>query len=81
VAYPTAVNDQITDSVSQSNVQVLGAAPGHAMATLYSAVGQSLALSAANAATHQQNVNVIMQAITARAVRTLLGGAPLNTTP
>src|SRR3954468_20277375 len=27
MAYPTSVNDQITDSVSQSNVQVLAVAP------------------------------------------------------
>jgi hypothetical protein len=80
VANPTAVNTQITDAVTQSNVQVLGAAPGQAMATLYAAMGQSLALAAANATAHQQNVNVITQAITARAVRSILGGPRIKTT-
>ena len=28
MAFPTAVNDQITDSVTQANVKVLGDAPG-----------------------------------------------------
>ncbi|WP_204334085.1 RebB family R body protein, partial [Klebsiella pneumoniae] len=37
MAFPTAVNDQITDSVTQANVQVLGASPAIAMGNLYQA--------------------------------------------
>ncbi|WP_179139439.1 RebB family R body protein, partial [Azospirillum brasilense] len=31
MAFPTAVNSQITDSVAQSNVQVVGSSPAIAM--------------------------------------------------
>ncbi|MEM7246316.1 MAG: RebB family R body protein, partial [Acidobacteriota bacterium] len=37
MAYPTSVNDQITDSVTQANVKVLADAPAMAMASLYQA--------------------------------------------
>ena len=46
MAYPTAVNNQITDAVSQSNVKVLGDAPAVALAQLYQATAQALSLSA-----------------------------------
>ena len=29
MSFPTAVNNQITDAVTQSNVKVIGEAPGH----------------------------------------------------
>lgn len=34
MAYPTPVNDQITDSVTQSNVQVLASSPATAMGAI-----------------------------------------------
>ena len=39
MAYVTAVNAQITDAVTQTNVKVIGDAPAMAMGTIY----QSLA--------------------------------------
>ena len=42
MAYPTAVNNQITDSVSQANVQVLGVAPAIALGNLFQATAQAL---------------------------------------
>lgn len=74
MAFPTAVNDQITDSVTQSNVKVLGDAPAQALGSLYQTISQSVALAAANAVYAQQQTNVTYQAATTLAVATLLGG-------
>jgi len=41
MAFPTAVNSQITDSVTQANVQVLGDAPATAMGNLFQATAQT----------------------------------------
>lgn len=71
----TAVNSQITDSITQSNVEVLGSAPGQAMAALFTALSHSLSLAAANAVTQQQQANLLLQAITSRAVTRILGPA------
>lgn len=35
MAFPTGVNDTITDAVTQANVKVLGDAPAVAMGNLY----------------------------------------------
>ncbi|WP_163452294.1 RebB family R body protein, partial [Escherichia coli] len=58
MAFPTAVNDQITDSVTQANVQVLGASPAIAMGNLYQATAQALANAAHNATMAQQQMYV-----------------------
>ena len=73
MAYPTAVNNQITDAVSQSNVKVLGDAPALAVAQLYQATSQALSLAAHNAAAAQQQAATLAQAVTSMAARTLLG--------
>ncbi len=62
MAYPTAVNDQITDAVTQTNVTVLSEAPSMAMGSIYQSLAHSLSLMYANAVTAQQNLNVIAQA-------------------
>ena len=54
MAFPTAVNDQITDAVTQSNVKVLGDAPAQAMSSFYQATAQATANAAQNAVTQQQ---------------------------
>lgn len=71
MAFPTAVNSQITDSVTQSNVEVLGDAPAVAMGNLYQATAQALANAAHNAANAQQQTNVTAQAATTMGVATL----------
>ncbi len=43
MAFPTSVNDQITDSVTQANVKVLGDSPAMALGNLYQATAQALA--------------------------------------
>ena len=61
MAFPTAVNDQITDSVTQPNVQVLGTAPAIAMGNLSQATAQALANAAHNATMAQQQMFVTAQ--------------------
>lgn len=71
MAFPTAVNNQITDSVTQANVKVLGDAPAIAMANLYQATAQALANAAHNATMAQQQMNMTAQAATVMGVATL----------
>ncbi|WPB79861.1 RebB family R body protein [Archangium violaceum] len=72
MAFPTAVNDQITDSVSQANTKVLGDAPAIAMGNLFVATSQALSNAAHNATNAQQESYVTMQASTTQGVATLL---------
>lgn len=67
------VNPQITDAVTQTNVKILGDAPGMAMGSLYQATAQALANAAHNATTAQQNANTILQATTTQGVALLYG--------
>ncbi|QCI67999.1 RebB family R body protein [Phreatobacter stygius] len=71
MAFPTAVNDQITDSVTQANVQVLGASPAIAMGNLYQATAQALANAAHNATMAQQQMYLTAQAATTTGVALL----------
>ncbi len=71
MAFPTAVNSQITDSVTQANTKVLGDAPAMAMANLYQATAQALANAAHNATIAQQQNNITAQAATVMGVATL----------
>jgi len=73
MAFPTAVNSQITDAVTQTNVKVLGDAPAMAMGNLYQATAQALANAAHNATTAQQQGNVLAQAVLTRCVALLVG--------
>lgn len=74
MAFPTSVNDQITDAVSQSNVQVLGDASAQAAGVLAQSMAQAIGLAAMNATAQQQNTATLAQAVTARATAALLGG-------
>ena len=71
MAFPTSVNDQITDSVTQANVTVLGDAPAVALGNLYQATAQALSNAAHNATTDQQQATITMQAATTAGVTTL----------
>ena len=73
MAFPTAVNSQITDAVTQSSVSVLGQAPAQALGALYQACAQALANAAHNATAAQQQSAILAQAVTTRCVRSLLG--------
>ncbi len=71
MAFPTAVNSQITDAVTQANVKVLGDAPALALGNLYQATAQALANAAHNATNAQQQSYVTAQAATTMGVATL----------
>lgn len=76
MAFPTSVNDQTTDSVTQSNVEVLGQAPAVAMGNLYQAVAQALGNAAHNATSAQLQAYVTAQAATTAGVAMLFGLEP-----
>ena len=71
MAYPTAVNSQITDSVSQVNTKVLGDAPAVAMGNFFVATGQALSNAAHNATFNQQQASLISQTTMTQGVSTL----------
>jgi hypothetical protein len=75
MAFPTSVNSQITDAVTQTGTQVLGSASAFAMAALYQATAQAMANAAHNATHAQQQGYIVAQAATAVAVARLLGSA------
>lgn len=71
MAFPTSVNSQITDAVTQNSVQTVGSSPAMAMGLLFQATAQALANSAHNAASSQQQAYVTAQAATTMGVSTL----------
>src|SRR5437588_2486325 len=68
MAIPTAVNGQITDSVTQANVKVLGDAPAMAMGAIYQSLGHSTGILYENAASAQQQLAIAAQAATNQGV-------------
>jgi len=48
MAFPTSVNDQITDAVTQTNVKVLGESPAEAMTGQYQNESESAEAPAQN---------------------------------
>ncbi|AIU67187.1 glycerol-3-phosphate dehydrogenase [Vibrio coralliilyticus] len=71
MAFPTAVNSQITDSISQVNTKVLGDAPAVATGNFMLATSQALSNAAHNATTGQQNNGVTAQAALVQGVNTM----------
>lgn len=65
MAYPTALNNQITDAITQVDVMSIGVAPGVAMGNLYTASASALSNAAHNATTIQQNMAALYEAVTA----------------
>ncbi len=68
MALPTAVNGQITDAVTQSNVKVLGDAPAMAMGAIYQALAHSTGILYENATSSQQQLQIAAQAATNQGV-------------
>ncbi|WP_027211927.1 RebB family R body protein [Burkholderia sp. WSM2232] len=62
MAFPTAVNNQITDAVTQSNVKVVAEAPAMAMGSLYQTMAHSTGILFQNAVSSQQQQNTLSQA-------------------
>ena len=68
MAIPTPVNGQITDAVTQQNVQVLASAPAMAMSTIYQSAVHSLSVLFENTVQAQQNAAISAQAATNQGV-------------
>ncbi|HBP5356492.1 TPA: R body protein RebB-like protein [Pseudomonas aeruginosa] len=68
MSFPTAVNDQITDAVTQSNVKVVGEAPAMALGTIYQTMAHSTGILFENAVSAQQQQNALALAASNRGV-------------
>jgi len=68
MAFPTSVNDQVTDAVTQSNVKVVGEAPAMAMGSIYQTMAHSTGILFENAVSAQQQQNTLTQAATNQGV-------------
>lgn len=64
----TKVNEQITDSVTQSNVKVVAEAPAMALANVYQTAAHSTGLMFENAVQAQNQQNILAQAATTQGV-------------
>lgn len=69
----TPVNSQITDAVTQTNVEVVAVSPAQSLGMLYQMSTHSAGLSMQNAVSSQQNLNQIGNAVVSTAVRQILG--------
>lgn len=65
---PTLVNGQITDSVTQANVKVLGDAPAMALGSMFQALAHSTGVLYENAVGSQQQLAIAAQASTNQGV-------------
>src|ERR1700754_804292 len=68
MTFPTSVNNQITDAVTQSNVKVVGEAPAMAMGSLYQTMAHSTGILFENSVSAQQQQNTLTQAATNQGV-------------
>jgi len=59
MAYPTAVNNQITDAVTQSNVKVVAEGPALAMGSIFQTAAHSTGILFENAIASQQQQNTL----------------------
>jgi hypothetical protein len=64
MAYPTPLNGQITDAVTQSSLSVLGNAPAIAMGAVYQSMAHSMGLLFQNSVQAQQHAAISSQAAT-----------------
>ncbi|MFK7748953.1 MAG: RebB family R body protein [Kordia sp.] len=69
--FPTSVNSQITDSVTEVNTKVLGDEPAIATGNLMEATAQALSNAAHNATTGQEETEITSQAATTEGISTL----------
>ena len=68
MAYPTPVNSQITDALTQQSVQTLGSASAIAMGTIYQSAAHSIGILYQNATQAQRQASISAQAATNQGV-------------
>ena len=78
MADPTLVNGQITDAVTQTNVKILGDAPGQALGTVYQVMAQTVGAGMQNATAAQQNMTALSQAATTQGINLLFSMDPAS---
>lgn len=69
----STVNPQITDAVTQTNVNVVAEAPAQAMGSLYQMAAHANGMAMQNSVTNQQNLNQLNPAIVAEAIQIIKG--------
>jgi hypothetical protein len=76
----TAVNGQITDSVTSVNTAVVGGTPAVSAGNLMMATSQALGTSAHNATGNNQQASITMQAATVQGINSLMaiGGSVIG---
>ena len=74
MAYPTPVNSQITDAITQQSVSVLANAPAIAMGLIYQSSAHSISILYQNAVQAQRNAAICSQAATNQGVVQLYAG-------
>ncbi len=80
MAYPTPVNSQITDGVTQSGVSVLGNAPAMAMGLIYQSAAHSMGLVFENTVMAQKQASICAQAATNQGVVQIYSAGTLAAT-
>ena len=78
MAFPTAVNSQVTDSVAQANTKVTGDSPAVSVGELYIATSQALSNAAHNATANSQQSGVTNQASTTQGLGLLYSLDPAS---
>ena len=68
MAYPTPVNSQITDAITQQSVQTLASAPAMAMGAIYQSAAHSIGILYQNATQAQRQSAICSQAATNQGV-------------
>lgn len=68
MAFPTAVNSQITDAITQANVKVIAESPAMAMGQIYQSLAHATGLLYENAVSAQQQLAIAAQAATNQGV-------------
>lgn len=75
------VNEQITDAVTLTNVNVVGEAPAQAMGTLFQVVAHANGMAVENAVSNQQNLNQLNPSIVAQAISMIVSGGTAKSAP
>ncbi|NIF40554.1 RebB like protein [Burkholderia sp. Tr-862] len=66
------VNEQVTDALTQTNVNVVAGSPAQALGTLYQMFSQAVGISAQNMTQQQAALNQISNAVVSKAVAMIL---------
>ena len=71
MAFPTSINSQVTDSVTEANTKVIGDAPAISVGEVFIATSQALSNAAHNATSNSQQAGLTIQASTAQGLAML----------